>query len=110
LRHAVGGNDADHHARADGPQVDFLDEALQRDNADAIEHRGRHSRRAQRHRQETRKQRCDGEREAESKRTGAAEPRKRGEDSDHQTRQPQDRLAVGGQIERHAAHCRDRDP
>ena len=30
--------------------------------------------------------------------------------SDHQSRQPQDRLAVGGQIERHAAHRRDRDP
>ena len=77
LRHAVGADDADHHARADGPQVDFLDKALQRDNADAIEHWGRHARCAQRHRQETREQNCDGEREAESERPGApkSEPR-----------------------------------
>jgi len=71
LRHAVGADDADHHARADGPQVHFLDEALQGDNADAVEHWGRHSRRAQRHRQEAREQRRDGKREAESERPGA---------------------------------------
>ena len=50
------------------------------------------------------------EREAERERPGAAEPRERGEDSDHQRRQPQDRLAVGRQIERHPAHRRDRNP
>ena len=53
LRHAVGADDADHHARADGPQVHFLDKALQRDDADAVEHRRGDPRRAQRHRQET---------------------------------------------------------
>ena len=103
-------DDADHHARADGPQVDFLDKALQRDDADAVEHRGGDARRAQRHRQEAREQRGDGEREAERERPGAAKPRERGEDGDHQGRQPQDRLAVGRQIERDAAHRRDRDP
>ena len=110
LRHAVGADDADHHARADGPQVHFLDEALQADDADAVEHRRGDSRRAQRHRQETGEQRGDGEREAESERAGAGDPRERGEEGDHQRRQPQDRLAVGGQIERDAAHRRDRDP
>jgi len=50
LRHAVGADDADHHARADGPQVHLLDKALQRDDADAVEHRGGDARCAQRHR------------------------------------------------------------
>ena len=47
---------------------------------------------------------------AERQRPGAAEPRERREESDHQRRQPQDRLAVGRQIERDAAHRRDRNP
>jgi hypothetical protein len=110
LRHAVGADDADHHARADGPQVDLFDKALQGDNADAVEHWGCNSRRAQRHRQETREQRRDREGDAESKRTRAAKPCERREDSDRQCRQPHDRLAVGGQVERDAAHCRDRNP
>ena len=50
LRHAVGADDADHHARADRPEVHFLDKALQRDDADAVEHRRGDPRGAQRHR------------------------------------------------------------
>ncbi len=109
-RHAVGGVDADHHARADGPQVDFLDKALERDDADAVEHRRSDPRRAQRHRQETGEQRRDGQRKPERQRPGAAEPRERAEESDHQRRQPQDGLPVGRQIGRDASHRRDRNP
>ena len=48
-------------------KVDLFDKALQGDNADAVEHWGCNSRRAQRHRQETREQRRDREGDAESK-------------------------------------------
>ena len=83
-RHAVGVDDADHHARADGPQVDFLDKALQRDDADTVEHRRGDARGAQRHRQEACEQRGDREREAEREGPCAADPRKRAEGGDHQ--------------------------
>ncbi len=110
LRHAVGAGDADHHARADRPQVHFLDIALQRDDADAVEHRRRDPGRAQRHRQETREQSRDGERGAESERPATGNPRERPKERGHQRRQPHGGLAVGGQIERDPAHRRDRNP
>ncbi len=109
-RHAVGGVDADHHARADGPEVDFLDKALERDDADAVEHWSSDPRRAQRHRQEPGEQRGYGQRQPERQRPGATEPRERAEESDHQRRQPQDGLPVGRQIGRDASHRRDRNP
>ena len=101
---------ADHQPRADGPQVDLLDEALQRDDADMVEHRRGDPRRAQPHRQEAREQRR--ERRARRRARTAARaratraPRKRRQ----QRRQPEHRLAVGRQIERDAAHRRDRNP
>jgi hypothetical protein len=83
---------------------------LQGDDADAVEHRRRDTRRAERHRQETREQRCEGERNAKSERTSARHPRQRGKRRRHQRRQPKDRFLIGGQIERNAAHREDGKP
>ncbi len=109
-RHAFGAHDRDHHARADRPQVDLLDEPLQAHDADAVEHGRRDARGAQRHRKKSGGERRERQPQAERGRPRARGEGERGEERGQRGGQPEDGLAVGRQIERHAAHRRDRQP
>ncbi len=109
-RHAVGADDGNHHARADRPEVHFLDIALQIDDADAVEHRRSDAGGAERHGEESGEECSESKREAERERTGARDPGEAGEQGCEPGRKPQNRLAVGRQIERDPAHRRDREP
>ena len=83
---------------------------MQIDDAGAVEDRGSHPLGAKRHGQEPGEQSRKGEREAERERTGARNPGERGEECGERRRKPENRLAVGRQIERDSAHGRDRQP
>ncbi len=103
-------DDADHHPRPDRPQVNLLDSALQGDDTDAVEHRRGDASGAQRHRQESGEQGREGERETERDGAATGEEGEDGKERDQRGRQPEDRLRVGRQIERDAAHRRNREP
>ena len=110
LRHVAGVDDAQDEPRADGADVDLLDEALQFDDADVVEHRRLDARGAQAHREEAGEKRRQGDPDAERDGPRAREQGERGEDGGQQRRQPQHGLAIGRQIERDAAHRRDGNP
>ena len=109
-RHAVGGIDRDHHPRADGPEVHFFDEALEIDDADAVENGRGDARGPERHRQEAGKQRPEGKHHAERHGALSRQPGRPGEDEGHERRQPQRRLTVGREVERDAPHGGNRQP
>ena len=109
-RQAVGARDRNDQARADRPEIDLLDIALQAHDADAVEHRRGDARGAQRHRQEPGRERGEGEPEAQRHGPRARKDGEPSEERGQPGRQPEDRLAVSRQIERDAAHRRDREP
>jgi hypothetical protein len=109
-RHAVGALDRNHHTRPDRPQVDFLDRAGERHDADAIEDRRGHPSRAQRHRQKPAKHSRECQRDAERDWARSREISKRGESQRQRDGRPQRGLAVGRQVERDPAHRCDREP
>ena len=109
-RHVAGVDDAEDEPRADGADVDFLDEALQLDDADMVEHRRLDARGAQAHREKAGAKRREADPDAEREGPRAGEPGERREDRRQQRRQPQHGLAIGRDVQRDAAHRGDGNP
>lgn len=109
-RQLTGVGDANDEAPAGWADVDLLDEALQFDGADVVEHRRFDARRAQAHGEKAGAQGRKRDPDAKREWPRAADPSKRGADRHEQSRQPQNRFAVGRHIERDAADCGDWNP
>ena len=102
--------DRQQEARAYGSPVDLLDRTGEVQDPDPVEHRGRDRASAQFRSHEACHQGQHTERETEGQRSKTGEPADRERDGADEEGQPEHRLAVGGEIERHPCPGRDRKP